>query len=58
MKHWYVVKESHSDSLEVGDVIGFPRQNPNLTKLVDGHFVPQDWSEFCYAARVENKICP
>jgi hypothetical protein len=40
MKHWYVVKESYSDSLKVGDVIGFSRQNPNLTKLVDGHFTP------------------
>lgn len=49
MKHWYVVKESHSDSLKAGDVIGFPRQNPNLTKFVNGHFVPS--AEWIYIGR-------
>ena len=44
MKHWYVVRESNSTSLKKGDVIGFSRQNPNLTALKDGHFVPSaDW---------------
>jgi len=51
MKHWYVVKESHSDSLKVGDVIGFSRQNPNLTRLVDGHFQPL--AEWIYIGRWE-----
>ncbi len=44
MKHWYVVRESRSPSLKKGDVIGFGRQNPNLTTINDGHFVPSaDW---------------
>ena len=46
MKYWYVVKKVNvaTDSIKVGDVIGFKRQNPNLTKFVDSHFVPMaDW---------------
>jgi hypothetical protein len=40
MKHWYVVKETFSDSLHKGDIIGFSRQNPNLTTFKNGHFQP------------------
>jgi hypothetical protein len=44
MKHWYVVRESHSPSLREGDIIGFGKQNPNLTTIQDGRFVPSaDW---------------
>lgn len=44
MKHWYVVKKSNSPSLKEGDVIGFPRQDPNLKRFVDGRFQPSaDW---------------
>ena len=51
MKHWYVVKESHSDNLKKGDVIGFPRQNPNLKKFKDGHFIPS--AEWLYIGKWE-----
>lgn len=44
MKHWYVVRESRSPSLKEGDIIGFGKQNPNLTTIQDGRFVPSaDW---------------
>ena len=51
MKHWCVVKESNSDNLKRGDVIGFPRQNPNLKKFVNGAFAPS--AEWLYIGRWE-----
>jgi hypothetical protein len=51
MKHWYVVKKSYSDNLKIGDVIGFPRRNPNLMKFVNGAFVPS--AEWLYIGRWE-----
>jgi hypothetical protein len=51
MKHWYVVKKSNSDSLKVGDVIGFSRQNPNIKRLVNGHFLAS--AEWIYIGRWE-----
>lgn len=53
MKHWYVVESVNvpTDSIRAGDVIGFSHQNPNLTKFVDGHFVPM--ANWIYIGRWE-----